>query len=361
MKLAMRSTRPLAALGLGFAAAALAVMPVHAEDTPVPAAPTTTAEAPAPAVNVTVLPLFGTQLAVNLVSDGTGALTEVNLSNVDGYTATMVKPNRVAFVSTDGTSSVVVKNRPDGGQRVEARAGTLAGVSGPGSWTGDVFGDGGSTTVGFTVSELADGPDLAITSVSDATAQIGEVRREVDGDEADAGVRIRFSKGTLTRELRIRASVETGDDGTPRARLTVTLGRLRDVPVGGDGQPIEAPKPGEAPEPGEAAEPGEAPKAPEAAKPGEESGKQAKEAAKEAAKESAKQAKEAAKESAKQAKKAGKEPKRSDQPVGSAPSVNTPISSTTEPRRNETTTTAPATTAPATTAPATTTTEDEDG
>lgn len=327
MTSSMRTSLSLAALGLGAATLLAAMPPAHAEDAPAPVVPPETVAPVAPATtttNVTVLPLFGTTLAVNLVSDGSGVLTEVNLSNVDGYTATMVKPNRVAFESNDGTNTVVVKNRPDGGQRVEARAGSLGDISGPGSWTGDVFGDGRSTTVAFTVGELDGGPDIAVTSVSDPTAQVGEVRREVEGDEAQAGVRIRFSNGTLTRELRIRAAVETDENGTAQAKLTVGLGRLREDSNGEGGQPVEPPKAGETSQATEPPRPSEPPKPAK-----------------------------------------GKEPNEGSESKAVPPSVNTPIASTTtEPRRERnrerggapTTTVAPGTSA----APQTTEVEHED-
>lgn len=257
----MRSALSLAAaaLGIGVATVLTAMPPAHAEDAPAPVAPVSTSE------NITVLPLFGTQLAVSLVSDGAGALTAVNLSNVDGYTATMVKPNRVAFESNDGTNTVVVKNRPDGGQRVEARAGSLDAIGGEGRWSGDVFGDGTTTTVDYLVGQLDGGPDITVTNVSDATAVVGEVHHEVEGDEAEAGVRIRFSNGTLTRELRIRATLGTDEDGTPEAKLTVTLGRLRELSNGEGGKPAQTGKPqepgkpedsGKPQEPGKPEEPG---------------------------------------------------------------------------------------------------------
>jgi hypothetical protein len=77
------------------------------------------------------------------------------------------------------TARVVVKSK-HGGQSVSARAGTLAQVSGPGSWSGDLFGTGAATTVNFVIGAAADGsPDITGVTSSDSTAVIGAT--EIDG------------------------------------------------------------------------------------------------------------------------------------------------------------------------------------
>ncbi len=189
------------------------------------------------------LPLFGSPLIIDVTTDAGGGLVDVALNQADEYSVTKVKPNRVRFVNTDGTMSVNVSAR-HGGQRVEARAGQLADISGPGIWTGDVFGNGDATKVNFTVGTGADGgPDITGVSVdSVADFVIGETHRETqaddddddesDDDESDddethqsASVTIEFSHNGQTRSLRIKATLET-DDGETSAKLTVSLSRL---------------------------------------------------------------------------------------------------------------------------------------
>ena len=124
------------------------------------------------------LPLFGAPLTVDITSGPGGVLASVAVNPADGLTATTLKPNRVVFVNEEGTAKVVVNAR-GGNQKIEARAGSLAEVSGPGGWSGDLFGTGAITTVGFEIVALADGsPDIANITTSDPTAEIGTVEHE---------------------------------------------------------------------------------------------------------------------------------------------------------------------------------------
>ena len=208
------------------------------------AAQDVSAPPPAPAAASTItLPLFGTPLIIDVTTDAGGGLVDVTLNQADEYSVTKIKPNRVKFVNTDGTVSVAISAR-HGGQRVEARAGQLADISGPGIWTGDVFETGDATTVNFVVGAGADGgPDITgVTVDSVADFVIGETHRETqsgdDGDdegddegddnetEQSASVTIEFSHNDQTRSLRVKATLET-DDGETSAKLTVSLSRLR--------------------------------------------------------------------------------------------------------------------------------------
>jgi hypothetical protein len=179
------------------------------------------------------LPLFGAQLTVDITSGPGGVLTSVSVNPADGLTATTLKPNKVVFENADGTAKVVVKNR-NGGQRVEAKAGSLADVSGAGGWSGDIFGDGAVTTVGFTIGAAANGgPDITGITTSDPTAVIGTVQRGDDdddeGDEQEAKVRITFTKDGQTRTLTIKVKVDSDDD-QDAARVSVSLSKLRGAP-----------------------------------------------------------------------------------------------------------------------------------
>ncbi len=200
--------------------------------TPDTSTPPTSTPAPATPTTFT-LPLFGAQLTVDITSGPGGVLSSVSVNPADGLTATTLKPNKVVFENADGTARVVVKNR-NGGQKVEAKAGSLADIAGAGGWSGDIFGDGTITTVGFTVGAAADGsgPDITGITTSDPTAVIGAVQRENDdddGDEQEAKVRISFTKDGQTRTLTIKVKVEN-DEGDGEAKVSVSLSKLRGAP-----------------------------------------------------------------------------------------------------------------------------------
>ncbi len=202
----------------------------------------TPATVAAPAVVGTTsvtLPLMGAPLTIDITTGPGGALTDVSVNPADGLTATTVKPNRVSFVNTDGTAKVSVKSKGNG-QSVSARAGSLADISGDGSWSGDVFGTGTNTDVAFNVSAAADGsPVIAVTSVSDPTAVVGDLQSSTHDDDMSARISIAFTSaaGDQTRSLTIRAKVddesgESSDDhdgGDSHASISVSLGRLHGV------------------------------------------------------------------------------------------------------------------------------------
>ena len=177
------------------------------------------------------LPLFGAPLTIDITTGPGGILATVAVNPADGLTATTLKPNKVAFVNEDGTARIVVKAR-DGQQKVEARAGSLADISGPGGWSGDVFGTGVMTTVGFDIGAADDGsPDITNITVSGPTAEVGDVQHEADDDgdgDQEAKVKIRFTDGIQSRTLSIKVEVES-DDGETRAKVQIALSKLRGV------------------------------------------------------------------------------------------------------------------------------------
>jgi hypothetical protein len=199
--------------------------------------------APVPAVpTITTLPLFGVPLTVDVATGPGGTIASVAVNPADGLTATKVRPNKVAFVNEDGTAKVVVSGH-DGRQGVQVRAGALTDVSGDGGWSGDIFGNGAATTVAFTVGAAADGgPDITGVSTDDPTAEISATEYEgSDGNDNHHGkdghgdgafqmakVRIQFTSDGQSRSLSIRAEVGT-HDGDTRAKVSVTLGKLRGV------------------------------------------------------------------------------------------------------------------------------------
>ena len=195
--------------------------------------PATSAETAAPAAPATItLPLFGAPLTVEITAGPGGVLASVAVNPADGLTATTLKPNRVVFVNEEGTAKVVVNAR-GGNQKIEARAGSLAEVTGPGGWSGDLFGTGAITTVGFEIVALADGsPDITTITTSDPTAEIGTVEHEADDDgdgDQEAKVRIRFTDGTQSRTLSIKVEAEVNSDGTTEAKVKLALSNVKGV------------------------------------------------------------------------------------------------------------------------------------
>jgi hypothetical protein len=217
--------------GIGLQNAGAAVPPVD------PAA--------APAIPTTVtLPLFGAPLTIGITTGPGGALTDVSVDPADNTTATQLRPHKVVFESADptdatSTAKVVVRSRK-GGQSVSARAGSLAQVSGPGMWSGDLFGDGVTTsTVAFTVAgDATAGPDITGITATGATSVVGTVDKSTDTNadgstdmEAKVSVKFTNTAGDQSRTVSIKVSVETAVDGTTEAKLSISLGALKGVAV----------------------------------------------------------------------------------------------------------------------------------
>ena len=201
-----------------------------------PIAPTAAVAPAAVASTTTTLPLFGVPLTVDVSTDAGGALTTVAVNPADAYTAVALRPNKVVFVADDGQSKVVVSTR-HGVQAITARVSELADILGPGGWSGDVFGTGAPTTVGYEIVAAADGsPDIANVTSSDATAVIGTVEHgtpegdDGEGDRQYAHATVRFTSGQRTRTLHIVVGVGT-HDGERHAVLSIALSREHAVEV----------------------------------------------------------------------------------------------------------------------------------
>ena len=208
---------------------------VHASDD---APPFGAAAVPVDVATTTVtLPLFGAPLTIGITTGADGALHNVDIDVADGFTATRVKPHRVAFVNEDGTAKVVIKSR-EGGQRVEAKAGSLTEISGPGSWAGEVF-PGKSASVSFVIGAASDGgPDIAqvvvdesllggaVVTISPTVYSSGDDDDD-EQDERSARAKVQFTDGTQTRWLVITAALHTDDEGNTRAKLQIALSRIK--------------------------------------------------------------------------------------------------------------------------------------
>ena len=198
---------------------------------------TTAAPEPPVAVDATsvTLPLFGAPLTVDVTTDAGGGLVEVALNPADDYTATKVKPNRVRFVNGDESARVHVSAKR-GGERVGVKAGSLDDVTGPGGWSGDVFGDGTATTVSFQIGADDDGsPTISGVAVdSSAEFEIGELqtrsREDDDRSRIGASVKIVFNQSGQTRTLTIKVGVGTrGDESAAHVKIKLSRVRGRQV------------------------------------------------------------------------------------------------------------------------------------
>jgi hypothetical protein len=201
------------------------------------------------AVSTITLPLFGAPLTVDLTTGPSGAMSSVTINPADGWTAPKVKPNRVAFVNDEGTAKVVVRTREGGGQRIDAKAGSLADLLGPGAWSGDVFGNGVATNVSFTIADRGDGsPDIVGIGVTGAAGVVGPVKYSSEWDddgEEEFGARVSVTftdsaaDATRTRVLTVKVEVERHEDEdgeeSSHAKLRISLSKVKtsapDVPV----------------------------------------------------------------------------------------------------------------------------------
>ena len=222
------SLRPARRVLAGAALAAIATLGLAA---PALANPDeATPEAPnAPAATSTVtLPLLGAPVTVDVTTDAGGGLLDVSVSPTGSGAADLaanpVRVNHVSFVNDDGTVKLKVA-AVWGGERVSARAGSLADISGPGGWSGDVFGTGTTTEVGFTIGATAEGgPDITgITVNSPLEHTIGEVDYGEHRSRLSAKVGIEFTDQGQQRRLTIRATSADPESERSSASLKVSL------------------------------------------------------------------------------------------------------------------------------------------
>jgi len=200
--------------------------------------------APVTSAGQFTLPLFGTGLTIDVTTDPGGTLSSVAVvTDPTGLVATEVRPREVEIVNEDGTAKVVVRSNK-GGQRVEARAGSLAEITGPGRWSGEIF-PGVPGSVAFEIIGTDGVPGIVIGAVDGPGADVGAVEVSTDDDEQEANVRITFRLDGMKRSLTIKASVETRDgdddesdesddsddsDDEPSAKVKITLSKITSLP-----------------------------------------------------------------------------------------------------------------------------------
>jgi hypothetical protein len=203
---------------------------------------TQTAAAADPVPTTVTLPLFGAPLTIGITTGPGGALTDVTVDPATGVTDPSASAHKVVFKSANLTdplgdpARVVIKSK-HGGQSVSARAGSLADVSGPGGWSGDVFGDGTATTVAFTIAGTDASPDITGVTATGAANVVGAVQHssgegdDDEGNSASARVSIVFTNaaGDQSRTLTIKVKVGTNEDGEMSAKLSISLSGIKGV------------------------------------------------------------------------------------------------------------------------------------
>ena len=184
------------------------------------------------------LPFLTTPVTLTVTTGPGGNIVSADLDTPDAFATGTVSPNKVKFESTDGALQVSVKSKGNE-QRVTAKAGELATLIGDGSWAGDVFGDGQTSSVTYTVGDDGSGnptlSNVAATPGTGITAEVTGPEMSTDDEHATARASVLFTKDGQSRTLSIKVSVhdesDDDDDDDSGASLRISLGKLRGVPV----------------------------------------------------------------------------------------------------------------------------------
>jgi len=181
------------------------------------------------------LPLMGTTLTVNIALDSVGKITTVDLNPASGMSETKTDPGYVRFATSAGTTSVSVLAR--GGRLSLTERTTLANLQGGGSWSADVFGTGGKSSVAYVIGKDSGGnPTVtlgAIHTPSGISAAVDAPKTTSDKDKGDhwsgAVAGVTFTWNGWTKHLTI--SVTSSSDGPAALRITLS-GRDRQALTG---------------------------------------------------------------------------------------------------------------------------------
>jgi hypothetical protein len=199
-----------------------------------------------PVTNVTsVLPILGSGLTVSLTRDAAGIITEVAL---DPSGATIVKEgdHKVVFLLADGDTQVVVKSfskskgddgeSTAGGVKTTVTADATADVTGPGSWSADVFGTG-LVTIPYTVAFDGNTPSITIGDIvlpEGVTAEISDPKIKASDERSKFKIKVTLISGEDKARVSFVASTHLDDDGELDVKLAVTLDARNHVRCGWD-------------------------------------------------------------------------------------------------------------------------------
>jgi hypothetical protein len=237
----------LTVLAMAVVAALPGIAHAETETTEETTTTTTAPEAQVPPVTqvTSVLPVLGSGLTVSLTRDDTGTITEVAL---DPSGATIVKEgdHKVVFLLADGDTQVVVKSYSRGkGDDGEATAGGVkttvtadatADVTGPGSWSADVFGTG-VVTIPYNVTFDGNTPSITIGAIglpAGVTAEISEPKVKTSDEKSKFRINVTLTSGENKAKVSFLASTRLDDDGELHVKLAVTLDARNHVRCGWD-------------------------------------------------------------------------------------------------------------------------------
>lgn len=185
---------------------------------------------PPPEPTTVTIPTLLPGLIVVVSTDTNGYLTSVDLHTVDDptgvapdYIATKVDNRRVRFENSDTGTRVEVKAK-ENKLETKVRSSTLTDLVGTHTWSGPVLGEIANVT--FTVGDDGGVPTLSGVAVDPAGATISDPSTEVESDEIETKVKIRFTNDVGQRaDLKIEIEVHTDDDDDDghRASLKISL------------------------------------------------------------------------------------------------------------------------------------------
>lgn len=184
-------------------------------------------ETTTPAVTqiTSTLPVLGSGLTVSLTRADDGAISQVAIVPSTGSTIVKENDHKVVFLLSDGDTEVLVRSG-GGGAQTSARADATADVTGPGSWSADLFGTG-LVTIPYTVSFTGNAPTITVGSLilpAGVTAEIGEPKIKTSDDHFSYRVKVKLTSGDDRAVVVLKATTHVNENGELQVALSVTLG-----------------------------------------------------------------------------------------------------------------------------------------
>ena len=172
------------------------------------------------------LPVLGTGLNVTITRGEDGEISAVALDPADGSTVVKENDHKMVFLLSDGDTEVVVKVRRNTIQ-TQVKADATADITGPGSWSADVFGNG-AVTIPYTVSFEGNAPIITLGEIvtpEGVTAEAGEPKAGAsdDGDKAFYKLKVRLASGEESAKVTLVAKTYVDDDGEVKVRFAVSV------------------------------------------------------------------------------------------------------------------------------------------
>jgi hypothetical protein len=172
------------------------------------------------------VPVLGAGLDLTITRGLDGAIESVALDPAAGATVLRESDHKVVFLLADGNTEVKIKSK-DGRVQTKVSADSTADVTGPGSWSADVFGNG-VVTVPYTVSFNGNAPTITVGQIvvpAGVTAEIGEPRIDSDdGEEFYYRISVSLTSGEEGAKLTLKAKTEIDEgDGEVEVRVAASL------------------------------------------------------------------------------------------------------------------------------------------